>query len=121
MSHISKFQEDERQQTVLATPNPRILGRSVRDFYFERDVVATPRRFSSVATPLVRRVQYHPDLVAELEEESHRERLNGDFFLILNKLAKPPGTKDKLSHSKCMGSLKADKRTLSVIKRYSHL
>ena len=77
MSHISKFHEAARHETILATPNPRILGRSVRDFYSERDAAATPRRFSSIATPMSRRIRYEPDLVAELEEEDHRECLDG--------------------------------------------
>ena len=81
MSHISRFHEEARHQTILATPNPRVLGRSVRDFYSERDAVATPKRYASVATPLARRVQYHPDLVAELEEEGNKNRLKGNFYI----------------------------------------
>jgi hypothetical protein len=77
MSHISKFNEDVRNETIRATPNPRSIGRSVRDFYSERDAVATPRRFSTVSTPMSRRIRCEPDIAAGLEEEDNRDKLEG--------------------------------------------
>ncbi len=77
MSHISKYNEEALDEMVLATPNPKILGRSVRDFYFGRDAAPTPRRFSTTATPMSRRIQYQPDLVAGLEEDENKEELKG--------------------------------------------
>jgi hypothetical protein len=71
MSHISKY---NNEVPAFATP---FVGRSVRDFFSEHDVVATPRRFTSVATPMSRRIQYQPDLVAGLEEDEHKEEIEG--------------------------------------------
>ena len=57
MTHISKYNEEVREESVFATPNPRTLGRGVRDFYSERDAVATPRRFTTIATPMSRKIK----------------------------------------------------------------
>ena len=57
MTHISKFNDEVREESVFATPNPRTLGRGVRDFYSERDAAATPRRFTTVATPMSRKIK----------------------------------------------------------------
>jgi hypothetical protein len=64
MSHISRFDAGVREATVMATPNPRALGLSVRDFCFERDAVATPRRFAAVATPTSRRIRYQARILS---------------------------------------------------------
>ena len=57
MTHISKYNDEVREESVFATPNPRTLGRGVRDFYSERDAAATPRRFTTVATPMSRKIK----------------------------------------------------------------
>ena len=81
MTHISKYNEEARDEMVLATPNPKALGRSVRDFYAGRDAAPTPRRFSTTATPMSRRIQYEPDLVAGLEEDENKKELKGRRYI----------------------------------------
>ena len=82
MSHLSKYNNDDH--LAFATPNPRTVGRSVRDFFSEHDVIATPRRFTTIATPMSRRIQYQPDLVAGLEEDEHKEQIEGVYKIQKN-------------------------------------